>query len=115
MIFLILFVVLTVISQILLKKASVKNEDRKSLSYLTRMLRTPSVLFAYSLSLVNIFVWILAISEVSLLLAFFFTSSIYVIMVMVDHFLFKQPVGLIKIIGIGFITAGVLVLSISSL
>jgi len=113
MFYLILFILFTVISQVLLKKASLKNVELASGSYLVKMFKTPTVIFAYGLSLLNVFVWILALSQVSLLVAFFFTSSIYVIMVLVDHFLFEEKLNIFKLCGVGLITMGIVLLSLA--
>jgi drug/metabolite transporter (DMT)-like permease len=108
MIYLILFILLTILSQVLLKQASLNNVDLKTGSYLVRMLKTPKVLFAYALSGINIFIWIIALSKIPLITAFFIASSIYVIMVLVDHFLFKERINFIKVLGAFFISIGVM-------
>ena len=72
------------------------------------MVSNPKVVLAYSLSLINIFIWILALTSVSLYSAFMFSALSYVIMVMVDRFFFGERINLMKLIGIAAITSGVI-------
>jgi multidrug transporter EmrE-like cation transporter len=107
MIYLALFIIVTMFSQVLLKKASEKNAVSKS--YLINMIKSPSVIIAYGCNFVNVFVWIMALSEVSLLFAFLSTSSIFILMIIVDAIFFKEPVNFFKYLGAGFICLGVIV------
>jgi len=105
---LILFIILTIASQILLKQTSLKNMELKTWPYLFSMVKNPRVLLAYGISGLNLFVWIIALSKISLLSAFFITSSIYVIMVFIDHLIFKEKLNVTKLLGALFISAGVI-------
>tara|TARA_B110000037_G_C17113326_1_gene502728 strand:- start:1036 stop:1380 length:345 start_codon:yes stop_codon:yes gene_type:complete len=107
MIYLIFFLSLTIFSQVLLKQASLRNVELKSGSYLLQMFKTPKVIIAYGLSGINIIIWIIALSKISLLTAFFMASFSYVIMVFVDHYLFNEQINYVKIIGTFFISIGV--------
>lgn len=108
MIYLVIFILFTIITQVLLKQSSIQNSDLKVGSYLTTMFRNHKVLFAYALSGINVFVWILALTKTTLLIAFFVTSSIYVIMVFVDHYFFNQKLNSVKFLGAFFISIGVI-------
>ena len=108
MVYLVLFVVLTSISQILLKKESLKISYLRSGSYFKRMILNPVVLSAYFLSLCNVFIWIMALTNNSLLNAFLFTSSIYILMVLIDAIFFKEKLNVFKLIGAGLISMGII-------
>ena len=108
MIYLILFIIITIISQVLLKQESFKNSKLKTSKYLFMMMTTPKVLFAYFLSGLNIFLWIIALSKTSLIIAFFSTSFTYVIMVFVGYFILNENINFIKITGAILITVGVI-------
>lgn len=108
MIYVFTFIVLTIISQVLLKQASIKNSKLKTGYYLLYMFKTPKVFFAYFLSFLNIFIWIIALNKTSLIIAFFSTSSIYVIMIFVGHFILNESINVVKIVGALIITIGVI-------
>lgn len=75
------------------------------------MLLNKKVLLAYSLGLLNIFIWILALTKVSLFKAVMVTSLSFVLMLFIDKWIFNEKISMQKLIGISFITIGV-VLSI---
>ena len=99
MVYLIAFIFFVVISQVLLKQASIMNKRYGTGAYLLRMIKTSKVITAYGFSALSIITWIIALSKNSLMEAVFFTGSIYVIMVVVDHFFFNERMNLMKIVG----------------
>lgn len=107
MIYLIIYIVSTLLAQVLLKREALKEKDNTK-SYLLKMVKSPMVILAYSINLVNIFVWILALTEVSLLVAFFSTSCIYVIIIFVDKLMFNESLNLFKILGAISISIGII-------
>jgi len=108
MLYLFTFIILTLISQVLLKKEALKKKDVAPNSYLLKMIQSPLVIFAYCLSFINVFIWLLALSELSLLVAFLSTSCIYVIIIFVDFFIFNQRITVLKLIGALFISTGII-------
>ena len=112
MIYLLLFIILTTISQVLLKKESLRNINLKPTSYLISMFRSRSVILAYLLSTLNIFIWFLALTQISLLVAIFFSSIIYVIMVFVDHFYFNEKINIFKLLGVSLISFSIILIKI---
>lgn len=112
MIYLLLFIILTTVSQILLKKESLKKINLKTTSYLISMSTSRFVILAYLISSFNILIWFLALTQVSLLVAFFFSSLIYVIMVFVDHIYFNEKINIFKLLGVGLITCGIILINI---
>lgn len=108
MIYLFFYIAITVLSQVLLKQASLKNLELKTSSYLLQMFKTPKVLVAYGLSGINIIIWIITLSKTSLLIAFFISSFSYVVMVFLDHYIFNEKINYVKILATLFITLGVI-------
>lgn len=98
---------MTLVAQVLLKMEALKQKSATS-SYLLKMVKSPLVIFAYGLNLINIFVWLLALTEVSLLVAFFSTSCIYVIIIFVDRLIFKENINMFKLLGAISISAGII-------
>ena len=92
----------------ILKSEARKREYYSNKVFILKMVSNPKVVLAYSLSLINIFIWILALTSVSLYSAFMFSALSYVIMVMVDRFFFGERINLMKLIGIAAITSGVI-------
>jgi len=108
MIFLIIFIGLTIISQVILKAESIKKSNASTKNYLKFMLLNPKILLAYSISLINIFIWIFALTKLSLLTAFMFTSVTYILMLLVDFIFFKEQINYIRLIGGFSITIGLI-------
>ena len=65
-------------------------------------------LFCYGISVA---VWIFALSRVDVSKAYPMLSIGFIISVLVAYFFLGEPIGLLKIFGIGFITIGVLMIS----
>ena len=99
MIFLVILILIKVISQALLKKESLKNNNAKSSHYLLKMLTSYRVILAYILSFLNLFIWVIALSEVTLVYAVIFSSISYILILFVDKFLFNIQINWNKIIG----------------
>ena len=106
--YLIIFVILTIVSQILLKKVSLRNAEQKTKTYFLQMIKDPMVILAYGLSFVNVIIWIMALSTVPLLTAFLFTSVVYVLMVFIDHWFFNERINMMKLMGAGLISGGII-------
>lgn len=109
MIFLIIFIVLTITSQVILKKESIKKHEASTKNYLKFMLLNLKILLAYIISMLNIFIWIFALTKLSLLTAFMFTSITYVLMLLVDFIFFKEQINYIRLIGGFLITIGLII------
>jgi len=109
MIFISLFIILTIVSQIIIKRESLKKSNANFKNYLSFMLSNVRILLAYSLSFINILIWIFSISKLSLLTAFMFTSVSYVLMLFVDLLFFKEQINFIKLIGSISITLGLII------
>lgn len=106
--YLLVFVILKIISQVLLKKASLQKKTLLAKSYIVNMFTTQKVLIAYSISFVNIFIWILALSKSSLISAVMFSSFSYVLMLFVDYLFFGQKIHLHSLIGATLIVFSVI-------
>ena len=99
MIFLVILIIIKVISQALLKKESLKNYNTKSSHYLLTMLSSYRVILAYILSFLNLFIWVIALSEVTLAYAVIFSSISYILILFIDKFFFKIKINWNKILG----------------
>jgi len=108
MLYLIIYILITLIAQVLIKKEALKKKDTAPNSYLLKMVQSPIVVFAYCLNLTNIFIWLLVLSELPLLIAFISTSCIYVIIIFIDYFIFNQKITALRLIGALFISAGII-------
>ena len=109
MIFLIIFIVLTITSQVILKTESIKRSEASTKNYLKFMLLNPKIMLAYSISMLNILIWIFALTKLSLLTAFMFTSVTYVLMLLVDFIFFKEQINYTRLIGGFSITVGLII------
>ena len=108
MIYLIIYILLTLLSQVILKFESKKNYKQQTGSYLKKMLLNYRVIIAYGISFLNVLVWILALRKNTLFTSVLFTSLIYVLILFADKLFFRDPIDLKKIIGASFIVLGVL-------
>jgi len=108
MIFLVIYVFITIVSQTILKVESTKKSVSNENNYLLKMMLNAKVIFAYFLSLCNLFIWVFALTKITLLEAVFFTSFSYVLFVLVDKYYFKESINNYKIVGVLFVTIGVL-------
>ena len=108
MIYLSLFVFLTVASQVILKFESNKTASNKTGKYLVNMFINYRVLIAYFISFINIIIWIFALKNISLFTAIVFTSLTYLFMLIADNVFFNQIINTNKILGVVFIIIGVL-------
>jgi drug/metabolite transporter (DMT)-like permease len=109
MFYLIVFVFLTLLTQVLLKKESLKITEKSSGKYVFKMLSSPVVILAYSLSLLNMLLFVLVLTQMSLSKTLFATSSLYVLIIIVDYFFFNEKVNLVKLIGGFSISCGVII------
>ena len=108
MIFMLIYIFLTLFSQVILKKNAIKNKNIKTGGYIIKMLKSPSVIFAYSISFINLFVLIIVLFLLPLLSAYIYMSSLYILSILIDHFYFKQKLNFIKILGALFIIFGII-------
>lgn len=108
MFFLLIFLFLTLVSQVILKLESQKKSTASNKLYLFNVLFNYKVLLAYFFSFLGIIAWILALTKVSLFHAIMITSSLYVGMLLVDKIVFKERIELFKILGATLIVIGVL-------
>lgn len=112
MIYLVIFISLNTLSQVILKKESNSLESLKNHHFIINMFKNYKVILAYIISFIGIFIWILALSEITLIEAIILSSISYVIMFIVDYIIFKVKVSKNKIIGASLILFGILLSSI---
>ena len=112
MIYVVIFILLSTLSQVILKKESNSLEILKNHHFIINMLKNYKVILAYIISFIAILIWILALSEITLLEAIILSSISYIIMFIVDYIIFKVKVSKNKIIGASLILFGILLSSI---
>lgn len=109
MLYLSLYILVTVISQTMLKACSLSVSQNNNGNYLINMFLNYKVILAYLLSIFNLIVWVFALTKISLLKAVVCISFSYVIFLLVDWLYFKEQIKKHKIVGVSLITLGVLI------
>jgi drug/metabolite transporter (DMT)-like permease len=112
MIYLILFILIQLLTQLILKKQSIKYSKLNSKSYILKMYCNPFVIIAYVLSFFNLIIWIIAISKTSLFTATLIGASSYIIIVFIDSYFFNEKINYLKLLGVSFILIGISLLYI---
>jgi drug/metabolite transporter (DMT)-like permease len=107
MIWLAVYLLLSLVIQIFLKIEANRFLSLSNLSFLKNLYSRPLVLFAYSMSALNTFVWILVLTEYSLSTATMASSSLYVLFALVDYFIFNVKLDRLNLFGAVFISLGV--------
>ena len=92
MISLIFYMFLNLISQVLIKKATLKNSSKKNLSFLFGMYTNYRVIIGYSLTFSSLFIWVFALREVGLSAATIIVSFNYVLIIFSDYFFLIEEI-----------------------
>lgn len=107
MIYLLIYILVSLTSQTLLKRASLQNDGNKNLGFLVSMYKNHKVILAYAISFGNIFIWVFALREVSLSAATLMASTNFVLIVLVDRLFFGEEIKIKSLIGVLLISMGV--------
>ena len=108
MINLILYIILNLTSQVLVKKATLKNTSKKNLSFLFGMYTDYRVIIGYSLTFSSLFVWVFALRVVNLSDATIIVSFNYVLIIFSDYF-FNEEIKARNLIGAFLISFGIII------
>lgn len=109
MINLILYIILNLTSQVLVKKATLKNTSKKNLSFLFGMYTDYRVIIGYSLTFSSLFVWVFALRVVNLSDATIIVSFNYVLIIFSDYFFFNEEIKARNLIGAFLISFGIII------
>ena len=109
MINLILYIILNLTSQVLVKKATLKNTSKKNLSFLFGMYTDYRVIIGYSLTFSSLFVWVFALRVVNLSDATIIVSFNYVLIIFSDYFFFNEEIKARNLIGAFLISLGIII------
>lgn len=112
---LILFsVLLNAIAQILLKKGMISvGELALSADFIIRCVFNPFILGGFGVYAISIISWLIVLSKVQVSIAYPFLAFGFVFSAVVAHFVFGESLGLFKMLGIGFICIGLVLLTIN--
>ena len=114
-IIIILSVILNAAAQLFLKKGSeVLNEPNayeNIFSLLAKIFFNSSIVSGLTCYAISILLWIYALSKVDVSVAYPMISIGFIVNVLAAWYLFSEPLGLFKLIGIFFIIVGVLFIS----
>jgi drug/metabolite transporter (DMT)-like permease len=115
-VYVIISVVMLAVSQLLLKQGAgqlFQGGGKRSLKDLVIMFMNPYLFFGMLLSGLGAFSWLLALSSLELSYAFPFQSINYFLVPLFAAFFLREKLSPARIIGILFICAGLVVLSMS--
>lgn len=111
-------ILLGVVGQLLFKRGAlhlgkIEFQIQQSLVIATRMLTSLPLLLGLACYAGSTFFWIIALSKVDLSYAYPMLSIGYVLVFFLSWWLFGEVVGPIRLLGAGFVCAGVYLISIS--
>lgn len=75
--------------------------------FLANVLLQPSILSGLASAFIASLCWMMAMTKLNLSTAYPFMSVSFVAVIIVSNFLFNEPIGLLKIIGVAFIVGGI--------
>lgn len=109
--YLLVMVVLTSIAQFFVKKGSHQLFLDQGLSVFIRSLFSKNILIGGLLTMMAPVFYILALRQIPLSTAYLFSSLNVVIITLVGHLAFREPLPLVRIIGVILIVTGILCFS----
>ena len=99
---------MNLVSLILIRKAVQRNDSKNNLSFLVGMYSNYRVVLGYLISFCCLFIWIFALREINLSTATIIASSSYVLIVFIDKFFFNEEIKIRNLIGVFFISIGII-------
>jgi multidrug transporter EmrE-like cation transporter len=104
----------TVYGQLVLKwrlshKGALPDDFAAKLLFLLRAFFDPYVLSAFAAALIASFFWMAAMSKLEISVAYPFMSLAFVLVLLFSAVLFREPVTIGKVLGMGLICAGIVV------
>jgi multidrug transporter EmrE-like cation transporter len=110
-VFIALSVTCSVCGQLSLKHGMSLIARSATLSVLARMVTSPWVIGGLAVYGVGVISWLFALSHLELSYAYPFSSLGYVGIILGSYFLFKERISAIRLVGIGVIILGLLIIS----
>lgn len=89
---------------------AIPSETSERLAFVVRLFLNPWILTVLASALLGMLSWMIALSRFRLNYAYPFYSLIFVIVLLLSSVLFHESLNLPKIIGMGFIVAGIILI-----